>query len=229
MEQLLEKIAKNTEPKRSFQIIVSDNKTRFITKFNPPIQLDKKKSYEIALCNLQTYYSFPNIDSSNNHFKYSPDAGVSWVDIYIPPGSYELDEIEDEIQHQMKHKGHYNKAHDAYYVTFTVNTSMMKTVMTIENKYQVDFTPANSISSVLGFDKTIYESSDISTYESENTVNIMNVNSILVNTDIISGSCVNIKNEQIHKCKVKYFRSAERKTEKRSQIRTRVNKYPTTP
>ena len=66
MENLLTQIVNNTEPKRSFSIIVSDNKTKFKTWFKPPIQLDKKKDYEIVLINLKTYYSFPNIDNSNN-------------------------------------------------------------------------------------------------------------------------------------------------------------------
>ena len=43
MEDLLKQIVNNTEPKRSFSVIVSDNKTRFKTWFKPPIQLDKKK------------------------------------------------------------------------------------------------------------------------------------------------------------------------------------------
>ena len=43
MEALLEKIVKNTEPKISFQIVVSNDKTKFKTRFNPPIQLDKIK------------------------------------------------------------------------------------------------------------------------------------------------------------------------------------------
>ena len=70
MENLLNQIVNNTEPKRSFSIVVSDNKTKFKTWFKPPIQLDKKNDYEIALINLETYYSFPNIDRSNNCFSY---------------------------------------------------------------------------------------------------------------------------------------------------------------
>ena len=66
--ELPKQIVNNTEPKRSFSIVVSENKTRFKTWFKPPIQLDKKKDYEIALINLETYYSFPNIDISNNCF-----------------------------------------------------------------------------------------------------------------------------------------------------------------
>ena len=49
--ELLEKIAKNTEHKTSFQIIVSDNETSFNTRFNPKIELDRDKVYEIALVN----------------------------------------------------------------------------------------------------------------------------------------------------------------------------------
>ena len=61
MENLLKQIVNNTEPKISLSV-VSDNKTRFKTWFKPPIQMDKKNDYEIALINLETYYSFPNID-----------------------------------------------------------------------------------------------------------------------------------------------------------------------
>jgi hypothetical protein len=48
---LLEKIARNTEQKTSFYILISDKSTRIKTKFNPLIQLDKTKSSEIALVN----------------------------------------------------------------------------------------------------------------------------------------------------------------------------------
>ena len=72
MENLLKQIVNNTEPKRSFSTVASDNKTRFKTWFKPPIQLDKEKDYEIAFINLKIYYSFPNIDRSNNCFSYSP-------------------------------------------------------------------------------------------------------------------------------------------------------------
>ena len=50
--ELLKKIAKNTEHKTSFQIIVSDNKTSFNTRLNPKIELGRDKVYEIALVNL---------------------------------------------------------------------------------------------------------------------------------------------------------------------------------
>ena len=42
MENLLKQIFDNTEPKRSFIIVVCDNKIIFKTWFKPQIQLDKK-------------------------------------------------------------------------------------------------------------------------------------------------------------------------------------------
>ena len=47
-----EKIALNTEPKWSFYILLSEKSTRIKTKFNPLIELDKTKKYEMALVNL---------------------------------------------------------------------------------------------------------------------------------------------------------------------------------
>ena len=75
---LLKQIVKNTAHKTSFQIIVSGNESSFNTILNPMLQLDRDKEYEIALVNLETYYSFPNIDETNNVFFYSPDNGNSW-------------------------------------------------------------------------------------------------------------------------------------------------------
>ena len=102
MENLLKQIVNNTEPKRSFSIVLSDNKTRFKTWFKLPIQLDKKKDYEIALINLETYYSFPNIDRSNNCFTYSPNLDPLWFDIIIPEGSYHVEDINEFIQREMR-------------------------------------------------------------------------------------------------------------------------------
>ena len=97
MENLLRQIVNNTEPKRSFSVVVSDNKTRFKTWLKPFIQLDKKHNYKIALINRETYYSFPNIDNSNNCFAYSHGANTPLVDNIIPEGSYHVEDINEFI------------------------------------------------------------------------------------------------------------------------------------
>ena len=189
MEELLAKISRNTEPKGSHQIVVSSNKTRFKTRFNPPMQLDKNKKYEMALVNLETYYSFPNIDASNNYFRYSPDGGVKWVEIFIPEGSCDIVDINDTIQQKMRQNGHYDSVNEDYYITISANANTLKAVMILDNNYQVDFRQAHSVSGVLGFKNVIYTTNY---QESENVVNILSVNSLYVNTDIIAGSYVNV-------------------------------------
>ena len=126
MEDLLKQIVHNTEPMRSFSIVVSDNKTRFKTWFKPPIQLDKKKDYEIALINRETYYSFPNIDRSNNCFTYSPNLVPLWFDIIIPEGSYHVEEF---VQREMRKNGHYDKENDKDNIEISANTNTLKSEM----------------------------------------------------------------------------------------------------
>ena len=114
--KLLERIAKNTAHKTSFQVIVSGNKSSFNTLFNPKIELDRDKVYEIALVNLETYYSFPNIDETNNVFVYSHDQGTTWTKIKIPTGSYEIDDLNNTLHLEMEKRGHYDDVNNEYYI-----------------------------------------------------------------------------------------------------------------
>ena len=188
MEDLLKQTVKNTAHKTSFQIIVSDNKSSFNTRLNPALQLDRDKEYEIALVNLETYYSFPNIDETNNVFVYSPDNGNSWVKIKIPEGSNEIDDINNTIQHEMEKRGHYDSINEDYYINISANSNTLKSVLIIEKDYQVDFNYQNSLAKVLGFNGAKYIEGF---HKSENVVNILSINSILFNIDIISGRYVN--------------------------------------
>jgi hypothetical protein len=199
MDTLLEKIAANTEkialntrPKTSFYILLSQKSTHIRTKFNPNIQLDKNKKYEIALVNLETYYSFPNIDATNNNFRYSPDAGKTWFNINIPEGSYEIEDINDHIHRIMKDNRHYDAANGKYHIIIEPNNNTLKCAMNIAGNFRVDFTSANSIRTVLGFNARVYTTGY---YESENIVNIINVNSLRVTSDIIDASYSNGEHE----------------------------------
>ena len=131
-KELLEKIVKNTDHKTSFQIIVSGNESSFNTRFNPKIELDRNKVYEIALVNLETYYSFLNIDEANNVFVYSPDNGNSWEKIKIPVGSYEIDDLNNTIHFEMEKRGHYDEINNEYYINISANSNTLKSVLIIE-------------------------------------------------------------------------------------------------
>jgi len=196
--EILEKIERNTSPKTSTQIVVSENSTKIKTIFNPPLELDRTRKYEIALVNLETFNAFPNIDSSNNIFRYSPGFGEvgrggrddgedaswqrQWVDIRIPQGSYDVIDIAETIKIAMKRNGHGDDV-----VKISANTNPLKSVMKIQGDFQVDFRARNSFSSVLGFWNQVYKEG---IHESQNVVNIYSTNSILMNVDVIGGSYV---------------------------------------
>ena len=137
----------------------------------------------MALVSLDTYNSIPNIDAKNNNFRYSPDNGTTWIDINIPEGSYEIDNIEEYVQRIMRNNGHYDTSNNSDYITIDPNNNTMRLELNMKAAtYKVDFTTANSVRTVLGFNSQIFSQGY---HESESTVNIMPVNSINVTSDII--------------------------------------------
>ena len=142
----------------------------------------------MCLIRLETYFSFPNIAESNNAVKISINS--KWYDIKIPTGCYDIDSINTVLQKQLLLLGEQTKAEQ--YVILSANKNTLNCVLEIKEKnVVVDFDIDNSVRTVLGFDAKKY--SNVGSYESENIVNILNVNSILVHCDIIEGSRVNGK------------------------------------
>ena len=88
----------------------------------------------------------------------------------------------------MRKNGYYDKANDKDNIEISANINKLKSEMIINNNCEVNFKRYNSINSLLGFDSKLYTSGF---NESENMVNILTINSILVNIDIISDSYVN--------------------------------------
>ena len=98
MEEQLQKLVEYVEPKLKSFMCVSGNKSRLKTSFIPPLEFPPSSQYEMAITSLETYYSFPNIDASNNHLKVLLDDGKTWMDIHIPTGCYEIKAINNELQ-----------------------------------------------------------------------------------------------------------------------------------
>ena len=95
----------------------------------------------------------------------------------------------------MKKRGHYDSINEDYPITISANSNTLKSVLILEEDYQVDFNHRGSLAKILGFTGTKYTSGF---HESENVVDILRINSILVNIDIISGSYVNGATDTIY-------------------------------
>ena len=88
----------------------------------------------------------------------------------------------------MRKNGHYDKGNDKNNIEISANTNTLKSEMFLRNNYAVDFRQDNSINTLLGFH---YKLCTSGFHEFKNMVNILTINSILVNIDIISRSYVN--------------------------------------
>ena len=188
MEEQLRKLVEYAEPKPKLYICASGNTSRLKTPFTPPLEFPTSHRYEMALVSLETYYSFPNIDASNNHVKISFDEGKSWSDIHIPVGCYEIEAINNEIQRFIMQK--MGDAKPEQRVILSPNPNTLRCVLEVLHAgCRVDFDVGDdSLCTVLGFDRKVYT---VGRYESERIVNILSVNSILVHCDIIESSRLN--------------------------------------
>ena len=164
----------------SHYVIQSGKSSTISTDFAPSLELNG--AYEIALQSLETYYSFPNIDTKNNQFRLTLD-GATWHNLTFAVGCYEHKDINKELQRQLEVIG--GKKTD---VILQPNKNTFQTIMTIAENVKVDFSAPNSIRTVLGFEALVYGKGR---HLSEHTVNIMRVNSIFVHTNVIGSTYVN--------------------------------------
>ena len=179
--ELLKKIEKNTSFRPTFQIVLSGIGAKLEAQFSPPLDINVGCKYEVALASLETYRSFPNIDSTNNKIKILVN-GV-WENFSIATGSYDIIDITTEIKRQIVDRGGKEDC-----VDFSPNLNTLKCIMTISEGVEVDFRGENSLRAVLGFKAEIYKKKR---NESEKVVNIMKTNSILVHCNLIGQSYLN--------------------------------------
>ena len=183
----------NSKPGDVEYITISGTNSRLFTRFNPPMELDPSANsgYEIALCRLETFYTFHNIDEKNNALRVSIDRGQNWFDLKIPVGCYDITGINEALQLLVGEvKKDVVQEKKQPYIVLTGNKNTSKVVLEIaSNTTIVNFDVKNSIRNVLGFEAKKYVGGK--RYESENKINIIRVHSILVHCDISNSSRVN--------------------------------------
>src|SRR6267154_4715459 len=147
--------------------------------YNPPLQLDQKKKYVIGLVSSEIWYSWYNVNATNNVFKYNN--GTIWKTIILSPGAYNVVDINSEIKRLIS-----SNDDDSTSIEITPNYNTLKSRVVITNSYQIDFTVANSIRTVLGFISKILSTNGI--FDSANNVNITDINSLLIRCSVVPDS-----------------------------------------
>jgi hypothetical protein len=132
--------------------------------------------WELALIDLTTYNSIPNVETGvNDKFYYGDDKVITF-----PEGSYEIEDLEKFIISKLDKE-----------ITFSLkaNNNTLKAELCCSE--QVDFQKPQSLAKVLGFESRMYEAKTLHT--SALPVDIIKVNSIRVECNVTRGSFLNGK------------------------------------
>ena len=178
--EYLKGIAYHMKPKPSYYITVSGKNSTIQTTFTPPLIFPDNCQYEMACCGVETYYSFPNIDERNNKLQISLDEGKNWLLLELPTGCYEIDAINSTLKRILKEK----KAGKEVELCLVPNKNTLQSILTLKNVWiYFENGDKGSLRTVLGFDAKVYKDG---IHESEHTVNILRINSIILHCDVIS-------------------------------------------
>lgn len=164
----------------SLTFTLTGRSNRLSASFYPPVQLDNRYEYSLALIGLHTYNSIPNIEEGCNTLHLIK--GKKKPAITIPTGSYEIGDIERYLQRAL--------VPNQKLFSLKANTNTLK--CELMSKFDIDFTQRDSIGPLLGFSKRILKGGD-TLYESDAPVNIIRVTTIRIECNITSGSFYNGK------------------------------------
>lgn len=165
----------------SYTVSLTGNSSTLKSSLFPALRLPKHKPYEIALLDLTTYNSIPNIVANVNntlhYYKTDSDKTKKIIStVNLQSGAYEIDDLNEYMQQQLGKEN----------ITIKANNNLLKTE--IKSKYHIDFTKPNSIGSLLGFPTSSGILTPNTTHIGSQAVNIIKVNTINLTCNIVDGS-----------------------------------------
>ena len=181
--KLLEQIAYNTRPKIEEHMLIIMDKSTHEEHLFQPLQTNNKQ-FKVAITFLTGYNGIFNVTNSNNKFYFFKSiTDDDYISITIPPGAYELENLNNEIKRIIIDDGHYNE--NDYPFTIKPNFSTLGSIIEISSQGPIiTFVPNDSIGDLLGFDKiTIFEEYNLS----PNPVDILSFDNIFIETDVAKG------------------------------------------
>lgn len=184
----------------SWTFTITGRESELSTDFYPPIELDdpRARAYVIGLIDFQTYNAIPNIDQANNKFYY----GQQQQQFEIPEGQYELADLNKYIRKKLGvtfegsaelYLANYKRGKLGPFFQLIPNLNTLTCSMICSE--EVDFSRADSLGSMLGFEKRKYAPFKI--HEALKTVDIFNVNVIQIECSVVTDSYKNDKKVHI--------------------------------
>ena len=182
----LQKVNSSLNNKDTFSIdcVVPSNNP--VYELPTPINLHGQKNRAALIgFSCDNYFENINEELNNQKFYYSTDKGITWKEIIIASGYYDIDQYNLEIRRQMIEKGDYDKKEEKPYITIAVYLSRYRTVITITNEnYMIDFSREGTFRNNLGFENIqIVKGRNVGTKK----IQISHVKRIYVHCDFVSG------------------------------------------
>ena len=187
----LEKLSDVISRKSQNTFILSSNKSKFTKTVNPVINLDSNRSYKVAVQSFSVYNAIRNVrENKNDTFRYSKDKGATYQNIVVYPGSYNAQEIIDEIYKQA------DITSSESTMQFTPDIKTNTIVMVLGENYKVDFSVAHNLHKIFGFREQVYSQG---THRSPVRPEIIDFHMILIKTNLISGGYVSSTDSDVMK------------------------------
>ena len=181
---LLEQIAFNTRPKIEEHVLIIMERSTHEEHLFQSLQTNNKQ-FKIAITFLSAYNGLFNVTDKNNKFYFTKSITDDdhYIMITIPPGSYEIESLNDEIKRIIINDEHFTE--DTYPFVIKPNFSTLGSIIEISNEESaISFKASNSIGSLLGFNKrSIYDEYNLS----DNPVDILSFDNIFIETNIAQG------------------------------------------
>lgn len=170
----------------SITLTLNGDSSLLSANYFPPIQLNE--NYVCGLISFDTYHSIPNVDVENNLFH------IGDHEIEIPVGSYEISDIAEFLKNKyytlktdiLSSKLHNLNGSASLDIKANYNTLQTQIKSASDIIY---FNRERSIGSLLGFSKRVLQP-DVEHF-SDKPIDITKINTIIVESNIVSGSFIN--------------------------------------
>jgi len=165
----------------SLSLTLSGTSSILEAQYFPVIELSPQAEYILGLVEFLSFNSIPNTDKHNRNLY------VGRRVYKIPTGSYELEDINNYLESELKKDD----------IVFKLSPNNKTLRCTISCSEEINVEPEDSIGSLLGFSRRVLRPNTVHT--SDKPIAILKINSLRIECNITTGAYINgKKSHSIH-------------------------------